>query len=112
MEIFMEQLRVFANSLYAIFAVSCPLFLELKTITRSLMEYKPAAQALIKIQQRAAIAWIIALQKKHFFCRECNQLAGFVIMKNNLRGRNPLIYHAEVLLALYRDDSSPASGQK
>ena len=32
-------------------------------------------------------------------------------MKNNPRARNPLIYHAEVPLALYRDDSSPTYGQ-
>ena len=33
-------------------------------------------------------------------------------MKNNLRAQNPLIYHAEVLLALYIDDSPPAYGGK
>ena len=61
MKSFMEQLKVFANLLYALFTASCPLFLELKTIIRSLMDYKPAAQALTKGQQRAAIAWIITL---------------------------------------------------
>ena len=33
-------------------------------------------------------------------------------MNNNLRAQNPLIYHAEVLLALYIDDSPPAYGGK
>ena len=33
-------------------------------------------------------------------------------MKNNLHAQNPLIYHAEVTLALYRDDSPPATGKK
>ena len=47
MEIFTEQLKVFTNLLCAILTASCPLFLELKAIIRSLMEYKPAAQALI-----------------------------------------------------------------
>ena len=31
-------------------------------------------------------------------------------MKNNLCARNPSIYYAEVLLALYRDDLLPESG--
>ena len=67
MEIFMEQLKVFANLLYALFTASFPLFLELKTIIHSLMEYNPAAQATIKRQQRAAITCIITIQKKHLF---------------------------------------------
>ena len=82
---FMEQLKVFANLLYALLTAYLPLFLEPKTIIRSLMEYKIAVQALIKKQQRAAIAWIITLQKNHFFHGESNQLAEFLFMKNNLR---------------------------
>ena len=81
----MDQLKVFANLLYAIFTASFPLFLKLKTIIRSPMDCKPAARALIKRQQRAVIAWIITLQMKHFFRGESNQLAEFVQMKNNLR---------------------------
>ena len=112
MESFMDQLKVFENLCYALFTESCPLFLKLKTIIRSLLEYKPTAQALIKNQQRAAIAWIITLQTKHYFRGESNQLAEFVIMNNNLRARNPLIYHAEMPLALYRKYDPPAAGQK
>ena len=33
-----------------------------------------------------------------------------MLMKNSLRVQNPLIYHAEVPLTLYRDDSPPSSG--
>ena len=76
------------------------------------MEYKPVARVLIKNQQRAAIAWIITLQTKHFFRIESNQLAEFVIMKKNLCAKNPLICHAEVPFALYRYDSLPQVGQK
>ena len=47
-ESFIDQLKVFVNLLYALFTASFPLFLKLKTIIRSLMEYKPAARALIK----------------------------------------------------------------
>ena len=61
MKSFMEQLTVFSNLLYALFTASCPLFLKLKTIIHSLMEFKPAAHVLIKSQQRAAIRWIITL---------------------------------------------------
>ena len=68
-ESFMKQLKVFENLLYTLFTVSCPLFLKLKTIICSLMEYKPAAQELIKQQQREAITWIITLQTKHLFRR-------------------------------------------
>ena len=107
----MEQLKVFANLLYALFTASCPLFLKLKTIIHSPMEYKPAVRVLIKRHQRAAIAWIVTLQKKHFFCGESNQLAEFVLMKNSLRAQNPLIYHAEVPISLYRYDSLPAAGK-
>ena len=85
MESFMEQLKVFANLLYALFTAYPPLLLELNTIICSLMEYKPASRVLVKSQQRAAIAWIIPLQKKHFFRGESNQLAEFMLMKNNLR---------------------------
>ena len=92
MEIFMEQLKVFANLLYALFTTSRPLFFELKKIIRSLMECNPAVQALIKSQQRAAIAWIITLQTKHLFCREFNKLAEFFLMNNNLRAKNPLTF--------------------
>ena len=112
MKSFVEQLKVFAKLLYALSSASFPLFLELNTIIRSLMEYKPAERALIKRQQRAAIAWIITLQTRNFFRGESNQLAEFVLMKNNLFARNPLICHAEVPLTLYIDDSLPAAGQK
>ena len=98
--------------LYALFTTSFPLFLELKMIILSLMEYKPAARVLIKSQQRAAIAWIITLKTKHFFRRGSNQLAEFVQMKNNHRAQNTLIYHAEVSLALYRYDYPPTAGQR
>ena len=43
MEIFIEQIKVFANLLYALFTAYCPLFLKLKTIIRSLVEYKSVA---------------------------------------------------------------------
>ena len=108
----MDQLKVFANLLYALFTASCPPFLELKMIIRSLMEYKPAARALIKMKQRTPITWIITLQTKHLFRGESNKLAEFVLTKENLRAQNPLIYHAEVPLTLYRDDSPPAAGKK
>ena len=39
-------------------------------------------------------------------------MAEFVIMRNNLRAQNPLIYRAEVPLALYSDDYPPAAGGK
>ena len=94
MESFMDYLKVFPNLLYALLTVSFPLFLKIKTIIRSLMEYKHAARELIKIQQREAIVWIITLQTKNFFPRESNKLAEFMLMKNNLRTQNPLIYHA------------------
>ena len=35
-----------------------------------------------------------------------------MLIKNNLRAQNTLVYHVGVPLALYRDDSSPAAGQK
>ena len=73
------------------------------------MEYKSAARALIKKQQRAVIACIITLQTKHFFRKESNQLAEFVLINSKLRAQNPLIYHAEVPLALYSDDSPARS---
>ena len=75
------------------------------------MEYKPAVQSLIKRQQRAAIAWVINLQIKNFFHGETNKLSKFVLMKNNICARNPLIYHAEVPIALYGEDSPPKSGE-
>ena len=112
MKSFMEQIKVFANLLYALFTASFPLFLELKKTIYSLMEYKPAARALTKRQQRAAIAWIINLQTKHLFRRESNQLAEFVLMNKNLREKNPLIYYAEVPLSLIEMTSRPQLKKK
>ena len=89
----MDQLKVFSNLFYALFTASYPIFLGLETIIRSLVEYKPAVQALIKRQQRAATACIITIQTNQFFCGGTSQLSEFVLMKNNLRARNPLIYH-------------------
>ena len=43
MEVFTEQVKVFAKLLYALFSSYSPLFLKPKAIIRSLMEYKPAA---------------------------------------------------------------------
>ena len=61
MESFMDQIKVFTNLIYALFTASCPLFLKLKRTFRSLMDYNPAALALIKRQKMAAISWIITL---------------------------------------------------
>ena len=75
------------------------------------MEYKPAARALIISHKRAAITWIITPQTKHFFRGESNQLAEFVLTKNNLRAQNTLIYHTEAPLTLYRDEYPPTAGK-
>ena len=112
MESFMEQIKVFAKFLCEFFTASCPLFLELKAIIRSLMDYNPSARVLIKRKHRAAITWIINLQTKNFFHGETNQLAKFVVMNNNLCVRNPLICHIEVTISLHKEDSPPKEGQK
>ena len=57
------------------------------------MEYKFSETALFKKKQRAASAWIITLQIKHFFCRDTNFLAEFFLMKNNICAHNPQICH-------------------
>ena len=76
------------------------------------MDYKSASWALIRRQQRAAIAWIITLQTKYFFHGETIQLAEFFLMNNNICAHNPLIYHSEVPITLYGEDSLPTAGQK
>ena len=43
------------------------------------------------------------LQTKHFFRAETDQLAEFILMKNNIHARNPFILHAEVPTALYEE---------
>ena len=107
MKIFMEKLKVFEKLIYALLSASWPPFVELRAIIRSLIYYRPAAQAFIKRIQRASIEWIINHQNTHFFRGETNQLAEFFLMKNNLRACNPLIYHAELPITLYGEDSLP-----
>ena len=113
-ELFLEQVKVFANVLYALFSTTCPLFIQLKEIIRALMEYKPSARLLISSKQRASMAWIITLQTKHFFRGETDLLASFTVMKHNIRAKNPLIYHAETPSALYNESSKDTklSGDK
>ena len=96
------------------FSTTCPLFLQLKEIIKSLMEYKPSARLLISSKQRASMAWIITLQTKHFFRGESDLLASFTVMKHNIRAKNPLIYHAETPSALYNEPSKDTklSGEK
>ena len=36
----------------------------------------------------------------------------FFLMKNNIRAHNPLIYHTEVPIGLYGEDSLPTAGHK
>ena len=50
--------------------------------------------------------------EKHFFRGETNLLAEFVPIKNNISDRNPLIYHAEVPIALYGEDFPPTAVHK
>ena len=76
------------------------------------MKYKPEARALIKKQQSSTIPLITTLQTKHFFRGETDLLSGFVLMKNHIRDRNPLIYHAEVPIALYGEDFPPTAVHK
>ena len=42
---FIEQLKGFANILYALFTVTCPLFMQLKDIIRAFIAFKPSARA-------------------------------------------------------------------
>ena len=51
MKCFLEQVKIFANVLHALFSTTCPLFLQLKEIIKSLMEYKPSARGLISSKQ-------------------------------------------------------------
>ena len=102
-ERFLEQVKIFANLLYALFSTTCPLFLQMKEIVKSLMEYKPSTRELISNKQRASIAWILTLQTKHFFRGEKDLLASFTVMKHNIRAKNLLIYHAETPSALYEE---------
>ena len=83
-EKFLKQVKVFANILSALFTNACPLFIHIKEIIKALMEYKPMVRDLISKKQRASIAWIITLQTKHFFRREQDALAEFIMMKNNI----------------------------
>lgn len=106
---FLEQVKIFANVLYALFSTTCPLFIQLKEIVKSLMEYKPSARLLISKKQRASMAWIMTLQTKHFFRGETDLLASFSVMKHNLRAKNPLIYHAETPSALYEEKTDTTS---
>ena len=107
-ETFLEQVKVFANILSALFTNACPLFIHIKEIIKTLMEYKPTAHDLISKKQRASIAWIVTLQTKHFFRGEQDALAEFIMMKNNIRARSPLIYHIKVPAALYDKDTKPS----
>ena len=68
------------------------------------MEYKTAAQALIKRQYRANIVLIITIQTNNFFRGKINQLSELVLTKKNICAHNPLIYHAEVPIGLYGED--------
>ena len=111
-ERFLEQVKVFANVLSALFTNACPLFIHIKEIIKAIMEYKQTARDLISKKQRASIAWIMTLQTKHFFRGEQDTLAEFIMMKNNIRARSPLIYHIEVPAALYEDDSKKTTGIK
>ena len=104
---FLEQVKVFANVLSALFTKACPLFIHIKEIIKPLMEYKPMAHDLISKKQGASIAWILTLQTKHFFRGEQDTLAEFIMMKNNIRARSPLIYHIEVPATLYKEDTKP-----
>ena len=70
MESFMEQLNVFANLLYVVFAACCPLFLELKTIICSLIEYKLTAQVLIKKVEKGGHCMDNHPQNEAFIPRE------------------------------------------
>ena len=79
-EYFLEQVKIFANVLYALFSTTCPLFLQLKEIIKSLMEYKPSAQGLISSKQRASIAWIVTLLTKHFFRGEADLLVLVLVL--------------------------------
>ena len=111
-EKFIEQVKVFTNVLSALFTNACPLFIHIKEIVKALMEYKLSAWGLIGQKQRASMAWIITLQTKHFFCREMDTLAEFIMMKNNIRARSPLIYHIEVPTALYKEDTKASPGKR
>ena len=76
------------------------------------MEYKPSARDLISKKQRASMAWIIRLQTKHFFRGEKDTLAEFIMMKNNIWARSPLIYHIEVPTTLYKEDTKVSPGKR
>ena len=47
------------------------------------------------------------IANKHFFRGEQDALAEFIMMKNNIQARSPLIYHIEVPAALYNKDTKP-----
>ena len=108
----MEKLKVYENLFYELSNESLPLFHELKSIILSLMEYKPAEQALIKRKQRDAITQIITLQTNNFFCVKTNQLAEFFLTNNNIHAYNTLIYHTEVPIDLHGEDYPPTAGGK
>ena len=76
------------------------------------MEYKPAARYIIKNQQIASITWIITFRTKHLFSGEKNLLAEFFLMKNNIHNCNSLIYHTEIPITLYGEDSLPTASHK
>ena len=76
------------------------------------MEYKLSASDFISKKQRASVAWIIMLQTKHFFHGETDMLAEFIMMKNNIQARSPLIYHIEVPTKLYKEDTKTLPGKR
>ena len=46
-ERFIEQLKIFANILNALFTATCPLFVHLEEIIKAFISYKPSARVLM-----------------------------------------------------------------
>ena len=107
-------LKRFANLLYALFGINCPLFREILVILQALDAYGEAAIKATSVQTLVSITWIVHLQARRFSAglmddSEEALLSEFSSMLNSVKAKQPIVY-ADVPLDMYSTPSNEPTG--
>lgn len=93
---FMLTLKRFANLLFALFSVDCPLFKCIKKVVDALKKYSRSARLAMSKTTKASIMWIVLLQSRQFSIGHMEVLAEFQLMHTSLTSKQGQVLHAEV----------------
>lgn len=103
---FVDALRMFANTLWAYFGDTCPLFLRVQSLIEAIMGFETSARKMFDYNQKAIILWLTFLEGRAFSKGKGDSVKAFDYMLNQLTWKIGRVTYAQMPVKLIRKEDS------